>query len=86
MVTIADAPASLSGKMLVIQGRNDEDLLAAVRALGTDRPVMVGETFRVKKAEVPPVREAYDAPRWINTDAEIPCSCSIRVSFPPAVT
>ena len=38
MVTIADAPASLSGKMLVIQGRNDEDLLAAVRALGTDRP------------------------------------------------
>ena len=74
MVTIADAPASLSGKMLVIQGRNDEDLLAAVRALGTDRPVMVGETFRVKKAEVPPVREAYDAPRWINTDAEIPFS------------
>ena len=60
MVTIADAPASLSGKMLVIQGRNDEDLLAAVRALGTDRPVMVGETFRVKKAEVPPVREAYE--------------------------
>ena len=74
MVTIADAPASLSGKMLVIQGRNDEDLLAAVRALGTDRPVMVGETFRVKKAEVPPVREVYDAPRWINTDAEIPFS------------
>ena len=35
---------------------------------------MVGETFRVKKAEVPPVREAYDAPRWINTDAEIPFS------------
>lgn len=74
MVTIADAPASLSGKMLVIQGRNDEDLLAAVRALGVERPVMVGETFRVKTAEVPPVREAYDAPRWINTDVEIPFS------------
>ena len=74
MVSIADAPASLAGKMLVIRGRNADDLLAAVRALGAERPVMVGETFRVKKAEVPPVREAYDAPRWINSDVEIPFS------------
>lgn len=78
MVSIADAPGSLSSKMLIISGRNDEDLLAAVRALAVERPVMVGERFRVKKAEVPPVREAYDAPRWINTDVEIPFSKLIQ--------
>lgn len=78
MVSITDAPGSLYSKVLVISGRNDEDLLAAVRALAVDRPVMVGERFKVKKVEVPPVREAYDAPRWINTDVEIPFSKLIQ--------
>ena len=65
-VYVADAPGSLWAKMLVIAGRDEKDLVAAVRALAPEKLVMIGERFRVRNPRLPEPRKAYDAPRWIN--------------------
>ena len=73
-ITIADAPGSLADKMLVVAGRDEADLIAAMKALGRDRNVMIGDTFRPSIQKDPERRKAYDAPRWLNTDQKIPFS------------
>lgn len=65
---VIDAPYSQYGKVLVIAGRNTDDLLIAVRALAAGQVVMTGDTAKINpNMPLPPKRKAYDAPRWIDT-------------------
>ena len=52
-------------KMLVIGGRNAEDLVIAAKAL-TGGSQMIGETFRVKDFRDEAPQEAYRARHWVN--------------------
>ncbi|MBS5218271.1 MAG: cellulose biosynthesis cyclic di-GMP-binding regulatory protein BcsB, partial [Sutterella wadsworthensis] len=73
-VSIADAPGSLSAKMLVIAGRDEADLLAAAKALVREGNVMIGDVFRPGALKEAPAREAYDAPNWIPVGKTVPFS------------
>lgn len=65
---VIDAPYSQYGKVLVIAGRNTDDLLIAVKALAAGQVVMTGDAAKINpNLPVPPKRKAYDAPRWIDT-------------------
>ena len=66
-ITIADAPNTDWAKMLVINGRNDADLLVASRALATRGDTFTGDTVRITSlARVTP-SERYRVPKWIDT-------------------
>lgn len=64
-VTVADSPNSLWGKMLVVAGRDEADLLVAAKTLVREGNVMIGDTFRPGPFKETPPREAYDAPAWL---------------------
>ena len=64
-ISVADAPGSLSAKMLVVAGRNEADLVAAAKALVREGNVMIGDVFRPGPVAETPAREAYDAPNWL---------------------
>lgn len=73
-VSIADAPGSLSAKMLVIAGRDEADLLTAAKALVREGNVMIGDVFRPGALKEAPAREAYDAPNWVPVGKTVPFS------------
>lgn len=71
-VVIADAPGAMADKMLIIAGRNGDDLITAVKALGSRGLVMIGDRFRVKAVKEDAPAKAYDAPRWVATGTPVP--------------
>ncbi|MDO5532102.1 cellulose biosynthesis cyclic di-GMP-binding regulatory protein BcsB [Sutterella sp.] len=64
-VSVMDAPGALAEKMLVIAGRDEDDILTAVKALVREGNVMIGDVFRPGKLAETPPREPYDAPNWL---------------------
>ena len=79
-ISVADAPNSLAEKMLIVAGRDDADLIAAMKALGRGSSVMIGDTFKPAAQQEPERRKAYDAPRWLDTDQKVPFSRLIEYS------
>ncbi len=77
---VMDAPQSLSGKMLVISGRTDAELVTAVKGLIRPGNIFIGDLFRVKDYKDPAPRKAYEAPNWIDSDRTI--AFSDLMSFP----
>lgn len=67
-ISITDVPNSRYAKMLVIAGRNSDDLVMAVRALTEGDQVLIGDKLLVKDVKELPRRRAYDAPNWINVE------------------
>lgn len=83
-VIMLDAPGSLYAKMLVIAGRDEEDLLTAARALASSGRVMIGERFKVTDYQLPAARQAYDAPNW--SDPAEPIVFSSLMQYPGQLT
>lgn len=52
-------------KLLVISGRDDDDLIKAVTALVSGQIPLAGPTIRFDQPVSIPKRQAYDAPRWL---------------------
>lgn len=71
-ISVVDAPNSLYAKVLVIAGRNAEDLLVAARYLATSDTALAGGMVTIENFKGQPDRKAYDAPAWINTDEKVP--------------
>ncbi len=71
-VTLRDNPSNDFGKMLVITGSSSDELLTAARALATGHYPRTGNSASLRSAQLPPAREAYDAPRWLNTSHTSP--------------
>ena len=71
-ISIVDAPNSLYAKVLVIAGRNADDLLTAARYLATADAGIAGGMVTIENFKGEPDRKAYDAPSWVNTDQKIP--------------
>ena len=61
-------PFNSALKLLLIHGRNEEDLDIAVKGLVMGRAVMSGHAVSIKSFNPILARKPYDAPRWIRTD------------------
>ena len=91
-VGMADNPTDRNGKLLVVTGDDAPTLLAAARALTLGTQALSGPSVGVRNLEEPPLREAYDAPRWVPTDRVVqigeratPDQLQVRGQYPPAI-
>lgn len=67
-VEIVSQPANPYEKMLLILGRNDEDLLTAVQGIAQGELLLRGDISTVDSVKLLAPRRAYDAPNWVRTD------------------
>ncbi len=70
-IELADNPSNPYIKMLLVRGRNDADLLVAVRALATGDELMRGPQVVVDGARQLAPRQPYDAPEWLPTNRPV---------------
>ncbi|HHK8024944.1 TPA: cellulose biosynthesis cyclic di-GMP-binding regulatory protein BcsB [Serratia marcescens] len=55
-------------KLLLIQGRDDNDLITAVKGIAQGNILFRGQNVTVDKVEQLAPRQPYDAPNWVRTD------------------
>lgn len=67
-VEIVSQPDNPYEKMLLILGRNDEDLLTAVQGISQGELLLRGDTSTIDSVKLLSPRQAYDAPNWVRTD------------------
>ena len=67
-VEIVSQPDNPYEKMLLILGRNDEDLLTAVQGIAQGELLLRGDTSTIDSVKLLSPRQAYDAPNWVRTD------------------
>lgn len=64
-------PNNPSAKLLIVAGRDDEELMRAVRALVFNDAALSGQRVTLTKEIEPPPRKPYDAPAWVPTDRPV---------------
>lgn len=67
-VEIVSQPDSPYEKMLLILGRNDDDLLTAVQGIAQGELLLRGGTSTIDRVTLLAPRQPYDAPNWVRTD------------------
>lgn len=68
MISMPDNPYR---KLLLILGRDTDDLKAAVQALSLGGALLRGQTVQVDKVSELAPRRPYDAPNWVPTDRPV---------------
>ncbi|MEA9580778.1 cellulose biosynthesis cyclic di-GMP-binding regulatory protein BcsB [Xanthomonas nasturtii] len=66
-VAIVVNPTDPNGKLLLVLGRNTEDLQRAATALALRAP-LTGAVARIGEMSAPTPRRPYDAPKWISSE------------------
>lgn len=69
-LSVIGNPADALGRLLVIAGRNDEELKAAATTLALGSVALTGTSMVVGIPNIP-ARVPYDAPRWIRDDRPV---------------
>lgn len=69
-ISVLDHPEHPLAKLLVIQGKDDAQLLQAVEGLVLGTSVLSGPTATISKVKYVR-RPAYDAPRWLRSDRPV---------------
>lgn len=72
MLIVADNPAAADKKLLIVTGRTDEEVKRAADALVLGKAALAGDRARVAQVDIGPVRQPYDAPRWLPIGRPIP--------------
>ena len=67
-LSIVTNPADGFSKLLLVTGRDGEDLRAAVTALALGNAALSGTRMAIVKAREEAPRQAYDAPNWVRLD------------------
>lgn len=67
-VEMVSQPDNPYEKMLLILGRNDEDLLTAVQGIAQGDLLLRGDISTIDSVKLLAPRKAYDAPNWVRTD------------------
>ncbi|MRT24555.1 cellulose biosynthesis cyclic di-GMP-binding regulatory protein BcsB [Enterobacteriaceae bacterium RIT697] len=67
-VEMVNQPDNLYEKMLLILGRDDQDLLTAVEGISQGQLLLRGDTSTIDSVKLLAARQAYDAPNWVRTD------------------
>lgn len=70
-VEIIANPEHRYKKLLLILGRDEQDLKTAVEGLALGLPLMTGRTAVINQIGHIKPREAYDAPRWLRSDRAV---------------
>lgn len=70
-IAIEAHPTTPGAKLLIISGKNDDDLLRAVRAIVLNNSTLTGQRVAVTESTEPAVRKPYDAPTWVPTDRPV---------------
>ncbi|MDX3895521.1 cellulose biosynthesis cyclic di-GMP-binding regulatory protein BcsB [Pusillimonas sp.] len=63
-------PYDAAGKLLIVAGRNDEEIRSAAVSLALGAEALSGSTATVAPAQSQP-RKPYDAPNWLPTDRPV---------------
>lgn len=66
-----DHPRNSAYKLLLVMGQDAQQLEVAAQALALGKAVLTGDVTRIQSLELPAPRQAYDAPRWRNTEQPI---------------
>ena len=92
-VSIVDHPGGQGGKLLLVRGRNPDELKQAAQAIALGGQTLSGSKAAITQLDVPAPRKAYDAPRWLPGDRPIelgalarPESMEVRGFSPGAIT
>ncbi|MGD9426598.1 cellulose biosynthesis cyclic di-GMP-binding regulatory protein BcsB [Pantoea sp. NSTU24] len=67
-VAMVSQPDNPYEKMLLILGRNDDDLLTAVQGIAQGELLLRGDTATIDHVTQLVPRQPYDAPNWVRTD------------------
>lgn len=67
-VEIISHPDNPYVKLLIIMGRNDDDLITAVKGIAQGNIIFRGQTVLVENVKQLENRKPYDAPNWVRTD------------------
>src|SRR5690554_1472184 len=70
-VDMISAPDNPYQKLLLIMGRNDDDIDTAVSALALGGRLFRGQSVRINEVQQVSARRPYDAPNWIPTDRPV---------------
>ncbi|MEM9168431.1 MAG: UDP-forming cellulose synthase catalytic subunit [Pseudomonadota bacterium] len=70
-VAIVDNPTNRSRRLLLVLGRDDEELALAARAFTLKAGELTGERAAFEGALEAAPRKPYDAPNWIDTDERV---------------
>lgn len=71
VVELIDHPQAPYSKVLLVMGRNDQDLATAASALALGAQLMRGPRVTVNGVEPLQPRKPYDAPAWLPTDGPV---------------
>lgn len=66
-VAVVVNPTDPNGKLLLVLGRNSEDLQRAATALALRAP-LTGAVARIGEVSAPAPRRPYDAPKWVSSE------------------
>jgi cellulose synthase (UDP-forming) len=72
VIAIRTNPNDPFGKVLIIAGDDGTQLVTAARSLALENNLLQGRTIQVSDFQLPPVRQADDAPLWLRTDRVSP--------------
>lgn len=70
-IEIISSPTQRYAKVLLILGRDSQQLKDAVTGLVFGHKVMTGRTASIAAINNLPLRKAYDAPRWVRSDRAV---------------
>lgn len=70
-LTIVSNPNDGNGKLLVVSGRNVDELKRAAIAVSVGGKAMSGNAVVIDKLEALKPRKPYDAPNWLSTDRPV---------------
>ena len=69
-IAVVDNPNNAEAKLLLVLGRNPDELRAAADTLAIGSAALTGSTQVVGTPDIP-ARKAYDAPRWVPIDRPV---------------
>ncbi|HJW55482.1 MAG TPA: cellulose biosynthesis cyclic di-GMP-binding regulatory protein BcsB [Burkholderiaceae bacterium] len=67
-LSVIDNPAGSDGKLLLVTGRDGNDLQVAARALTLNSAALSGARIAIVHARTDRPRQPYDAPNWVRND------------------
>ena len=70
-LSVVTNPNDTNGKLLIVSGRNVDELKRAAAALSLGGKVFSGGTVVVDKIDAIKPRKPYDAPNWLTTDRPV---------------
>ncbi len=70
-ISIEPHPTVVGAKLLIVSGKQDEDLLRAARAIVLNYATLTGQRAEVTAETEPPARLPYDAPAWVPTNRPV---------------